>query len=305
MAALKLLAIRQLPGLLLLVATPAAWAQHLAETGNHQETTVKNVRVAMCQTLCIDNDREGNFVRIEHALMRAAESDAQIACLPETCILGWVNPDAHRRAHPLPGSQSGHDESRLRALARRYRLMLAVGLAEKDGEKLYDAVVLIDRDGSLLLKHRKRNILAHLMTPPYTPGSDIQVVATRYGRIGLLICADTFSPEYLQAMRALHPDVVLVPYGWAAENDQWPEHGKQLAKTVSQAALTIGAPVVGVDLVGAITHGPWRGRTYGGQSVACDGSGKILAVARDRDVDVVTVELKWAERQAATAKQPQ
>jgi predicted amidohydrolase len=269
-----------------------ALAQNEADTTDDQEVAVKNVRIAMCQTLCIDGDREGNYARIEHALKRAAELDVQIACFPETCILGWVNPAAHQRAHPIPGSQPNHDVQRLAALARRYGLMLSVGLAEKDGEKLYDSVVLIDRDGTLLLKHRKRSILTHLMSPAYTPGMEnFQVVQSRFGRIGLLVCADTFSSKHLQSLRDLRPDLVLVPYGWAAEKDQWPEHGKELANTVTKAARTIGAPVVGVDLVGAITHGPWNGRTYGGQSVTCDASGKILAVARDRDVDVVIVEL--------------
>jgi len=278
--------------ILLTVCAHTALAQSVVDKRYSPEVAMAGVRIAMCQTLCIDGDREGNFVRIEHALKRAAELDAQVACFPETCILGWVNPTAHQWAHPIPGGKPSHDVPRLATLARRYGLMLSVGLAEKDGDKLYDSVVLIGRDGSLLLKHRKRNILTRLMSPAYTPGSgDIRVVQTRYGRVGLLICADTFIQDHLRAMHRLGPDLVLIPYGWAAENNQWPEHGKELASTVAKAARTIGAPVVGVDLVGEITHGPWNGRTYGGQSVACDASGKILAVARDRDVDVVIVEM--------------
>ena len=60
---------------------------------------------------------------------------------------------------------------------------------------------------------------------------------------------------------------------------------------MSKAAKAIGAPVVGVDLVGSITHGPWTGQTYGGQSVVADGSGRILAAAEDRDVDVLIVDI--------------
>jgi hypothetical protein len=39
---------------------------------------MKHVRVAMCQTLCISGDREGNFVRIERALSKASEQGAEI-----------------------------------------------------------------------------------------------------------------------------------------------------------------------------------------------------------------------------------
>ncbi len=252
---------------------------------------MRNVRIAMCQTLCIYGDREGNFARLENALRSAAELEAQIACFPEMCILGWANSDAHRLAHPIPGTQPGHDAERLCALAKRYRQMISVGLAEKNGQLLHNSVVLIDADGTLLLTHRKINILTELMTPPYTPGEAIQVVPTRYGKIGLLICADTFVERHLQEMRRRRPDLVLVPYGWAAQTDQWPDHGKELARTVTKAAKAIGAPLVGVDLVGEITRGPWRGRTYGGQSVTSDAAGNILAVAHDRDQHIVEVQL--------------
>ena len=52
------------------------------------------VRVAVCQTLCIDSDIEGNFRRVENALEAAAEQGAELACFPETALLGWINPEA-------------------------------------------------------------------------------------------------------------------------------------------------------------------------------------------------------------------
>jgi predicted amidohydrolase len=135
------------------------------------------------------------------------------------------------------------------------------------------------------------NILTHLMLPPYTPGSDIKVIQTRFGVFGLLVCADSFVEEYRLQMAALKPDLVLIPYGWAAPENDWPEHLKNLQETVTQAAKDIDAPVVGTDLVGEITHGPWAGWTYGGGSIAVDPRGKILALAKDRDRDIKTFTL--------------
>jgi hypothetical protein len=40
-----------------------------------------------------------------------------------------------------------------------------------------------------------------------------------------------------------------------------------------------------------MTHGPWKGRTYGGASVVADASGTVLEVLRDRDTDLRVVEL--------------
>ncbi len=245
------------------------------------------VRIAMCQIFALDGDREGNFVRIEAALRQAKEQGAQIACFPETTILGWVNPEAHKRAHPIPGA----DTDRLGRLARQYELFLCAGLAEKDGERLYDSAVLIDPQGRILLKHRKINILTNLMDPPYTPGQEVQVAKTPLGTIGLLICADSFEEPLCRRLRDLKPDLVLIPYGWAADETAWPQHGERLKSVVQQAARWIKAPVVGTDLVGAITHGPWKGKTYGGQSTAADAQGRTLAVAKDRQQDCKIVTL--------------
>ncbi len=253
------------------------------------------IHVALCQIFCLDGDRSGNFARIENAVSEAKKGGADIACLPETAILGWVNPDAHSRAHPIPGE----DSERLCGLAARHRIFLAIGLAEKNGDRLYDTVILIDDNGRILLKHRKINILSELMAPPYTPGEEIRTAETRFGRIGLLVCADTFKGELLERMASLKPDLVLVPYGWAAEEGRWPEHGKQLERTVVNAARKMGATVIGTDLVGEITHGPWTGLVYGGQSVAADAGAGILGVAADRDREIMIVRVPLKQRRPA------
>jgi len=261
---------------------------HLLTVGKGEE--IKTIRIAMCQIFCLDGDRSGNFVRIKNAIREAKDANADIACFPETAILGWVNPDAHERACPIPGD----DSNQLSQLARKYGIYICIGLAEKEDNHLYDSVILIDDNGKILLKHRKINILSELMMPPYTSGEGLGIAETIFGSIGLMICADTFKTDLLRQMADLKPDLVLVPYGWAAPEDQWPQHGKQLEDTVMKAAKAIKAPLVGVDLVGEITHGPWQGQVYGGQSVAADAHGDVLAIAcdRDRDIRVISIILK-------------
>jgi predicted amidohydrolase len=247
----------------------------------------RKVMAAMCQIFCLDGDRSGNLVRIENAVREAKQAESDIACFPEAALLGWVNPEAHGKAHPIPGEDSDF----LCKLAEKYNIYLCIGLAEKDGDMLHDSAILVDDTGRILLKHRKINVLTELMTPPYAPGEEIGCAETNLGTIGLLICADTFKEEILKKMARLEPDFVLVPFGWAAKEEQWPQHGQELRKIVGRAALTIGAPVVGVDLVGKITHGPWTGMTYGGQSVAADANGEIIASSKDRDCEIKIVEI--------------
>ena len=245
------------------------------------------VQIAIGQIVCLDGDRRGNLARAAAAIEEAKGQGADIVCLPEMAVMGWVNPEAHQRAHPIPGE----DSQALCQLARDHRVHLCVGLAEKEGDCLCDSALLIDDKGTILLKHRKINILAELMTPAYTPGQDVRIAETRFGRIGLLICADTHETEILARMMELEPKLVLVPYGYAAQEEAWPGHGKALEAVVVNTAKTTGAPVVGTNLIGRIGHGPWEGMTYGGHSVAADKTGRILATGKDFDRDVRLVTL--------------
>ncbi len=264
--------------LLLSILTSTAWS-----------APKRSVRLAICQILVIDSDREGNFRRIEYALEQAQTQRADIAIFPESSVLGWENPDAHTMATPIPGKES----DRIAALAQKYHVMIAAGLDEKDGDRLYDSAILVDKTGKLLWRHRKINVLPELMTPPYSQGKpeDIGVVETEFGRIAVLICADTFSDAFVLRMKELKPDLMLVPYGWAAPNDQWPQHSRQLEDLVKKRAAQVGCPMAGVDLVGEMTHGPWTGQTYGGSSFVADGTGKILLTLRDRDTDMKVIEV--------------
>lgn len=246
------------------------------------------VRVALCQ-IASAGSLEGSLARVDRALADAAQQGAVLAVFPEACLFGWLNPEAHEGAHPIPGPTV----DRLGELAREHGLMLAIGLAERGEAGLHNTVVLIDSDGTLLAKHRKNNVLDGLMEPPYTAGVGVEgsVVETRFGRIGLLICADTFQDETVAALAEQAPDLVLVPYGWAASADAWPEHGQSLHGWVSHTARRTRAHVIGVDAVGGIEHGPWKGMIFGGQSIVCSPDGRTCLELGDRIDQVVALTL--------------
>jgi predicted amidohydrolase len=107
-----------------------------------------------------------------------------------------------------------------------------------------------------------------------------------------MICADSFQDDLLNDMAAQKPDLLLVPYGWAAPENKWPAHGKELQKVVQNAAKIVNCPVIGTDLIGQIAHGPWTGQIYGGQSVAANAKGDIIALGKDRERDIIVFEIK-------------
>jgi predicted amidohydrolase len=159
-------------------------------------------------------------------------------------------------------------------------------------------MILVGADGRILLKHRKINTMPELMTPPYLQGKkeDITAVDTPLGRIGAMICADSFIDEHHEIMKSLRPDLLLIPYGWAAERSEWPAHGKKLEETVCRIAKNVGVPVVGTNLLGEITCGPWKARTYEGHSIVADSSGDILALGKDNQEQVLMADVPLRAR---------
>ena len=228
---IRALVVRRFPtGYFALMTCVLAFVLSMTTWGAAQRT----LRLAICQILVIDGDRDGNFRRIEYALDQAESQHADIALFPESSILGWENPEARKSALPIPGG----DSDRIAELARKHKIMIAIGVDEKDGSQLYDSAILVDSSGKILWKHRKINVLPGLMSPPYSPGrlQDIGVVDTPFGRIGVLICADTFTDAHLERLKALKPDLLLVPYGWAAQKKDWPGHSKELEDLVTRRA---------------------------------------------------------------------
>ena len=244
----------------------------------------KNAGIAMCQIFILDGDRSGNFVRIENAIAEAKSKGAELICFPEAAMLGWLNSDAHTRACTIPGP----DSEQLCELAKKYGAYLCIGLEEFEMGRLFNSAILIDDRGQILLKHRQVNIPQKLMSPPYAAGaeSDIATVNTKFGKIGLLICADTHSQDILDRMAALKPNLLLVPYGYAENEQNWPAHSEEFHNVVINAAKRTGAAILGTNSIGRISRGPWAGRVYGGHSIAVDKLGNIIDKAKDRDRDV-------------------
>lgn len=249
------------------------------------------IKIAIAQPSCTDSDLEGNLARIGELVKRAAEEGAKIVFFPETVDLGWVNPDAHKLAGAVPGGKAAEAVCRM---ASSNGIWIGIGLNEKDGDKLRDTAVLVSSEGEIVLKHRKINLLDWLMDPPYTPGEqqDIGTVQTPFGKVGLLICADSFREELVSELASQKPDLVYIPYGWAAKQDQWPEHSFSLVKRVQKTARAIGAPVIGPNLVGRISKGPWTGYTFEGLSTAADARGMSLVQGKWNREDLILLEIE-------------
>ncbi len=140
---------------------------------------------------------EQNVARACRLLSQAGQAGCDIVCYPEDlqgiAHYGYYLDDPELFSgfvEPIPGPTT----ERLAAVARQYRMNIVFGLFERDGERIYNAAVLLGRDGRLLGKYHKVHLPA-VETWTETPGDGFPVFETDCGTIGMMICYDILFPE--------------------------------------------------------------------------------------------------------------
>lgn len=231
-------------------------------------------RLALAQMNVLGGEKERNVSRAEAMVGEAVAHGAECVVLPEAMDLGWTHPAALTDAEPIP---SGSVSRRLARAAREHGVYLCSGLVERDGDRVYNAAVLIDPQGDVILKHRKLNEL-EIGHPYYDQGDRLGVCRTELGTVGLMICADGFAQDRVlsRALGYMGADIILSPSAWAVakEHDNRKEpYGETWRQAYIPVARDFSLWIAGVSNVGWVTGGPWEGRKCIGCSLVIDPSG--------------------------------
>jgi len=218
---------------------------------------------------------ERNLARAVRRISEAASFGADLALLPECLDLGWTDASCREAAAPVPGGEACDTLARP---AREHRIHVCAGLTEQAGDRIYNAAVLLDREGGILLHHRKVHEL-EIGRPFYAVGDRLGVAETELGRLGLMICADGFAEGLVlsRSLGRMGADMILSPCAWAvpADHDNEAEpYGDLWRDSYRPVAEEFGCPVIGVSNVGPITSGPWEGRNCIGSSLVIGPKGE-------------------------------
>lgn len=233
-------------------------------------------RLALVQMLVEGGRKQANVRRAIARIDEAASAGADIVLLPEAMTLGWTHPCSIGEADEVPGG-CAYDE--LAEAARRNGIYVCSGLIERAGETIYNTAVLLDPEGELILHHRKINELdiAHGL---YALGDRMAVAPTRFGTIGVMICADAFANDLVLSRSLCHmgADVILSPCSWAvdADHDNVREpYGGLWRDSYRPVAEEFSVWIAGASNVGPIAAGPWKGKKCIGCSLVIDAEGKV------------------------------
>lgn len=236
------------------------------------------MNLALAQMLVEPGRPEDNLARAENRIEQAVESGARAVLLPECLDCGWAHPSAFEMAMEVP---HGRSAQRLIAAARRHRVFVCVGLVERAGDRLFNAALLIDSEGRVLLHHRKIHEL-DFARELYATGDRLGVANTPWGRIGVMICADGFAPGQVisRSLVMMGARIILSPCAWAvpADHDNHRDpYGAIWMENYGAVCREAGVTIAGCSNVGPITAGPWEGRPCIGCSLVMGPGGTTLA----------------------------
>jgi predicted amidohydrolase len=225
-------------------------------------------RVAISQAH-YDRDVGASLARTLNHLERARQLGAELVVFPEW-FLGLNPPE------PMPSRTI----EALAEAARRLGLGVVTGtlrvLDPTTGAKEQRALVL-DQDGSFLGSQAKCDLEA-TERPWFEPGDGIQPVATRWGRLVLLLGPDAVSPARWVECRRAGPALVVMATGAHTAAEQRELENLALSRSLETHALVVLVPL----------RGRFGGATYVGAARAFHRGRALGPEAADQPVVLVT-----------------
>ncbi len=257
------------------------------------------MRIAIVQKAPVFLDREKTISLAVANVHEAAAEGARLIVFPEAFIAGYPAWIWRLR----PGSDMGLSEQLHLALlesavtlasdqltplfqvARENQVTVVCGLHELDGATsrgtLYNSVVTIGPDGELLNLHRKlMPTNPERMVWGWGDARGLKTVVSPLGRLGALICWESYMPLVRYALYAQGIDIYVAPTYDAG--DRWIATMQHIAREGGCYVLGSGLAFKGADLPEDF---PGRDRLYpsldewvnGGDSVVVAPNGKIVA----------------------------
>jgi predicted amidohydrolase len=140
-------------------------------------------------------------------IAEAAAQKADLVVLPETLTLYGRGKQYVECAEPIPGPSTRY----FAKLAKQHDLYIVAGLLERDGHLVYNVAILIGPDGGIVGKYRKTTLPRSEIEGGVTPGNELPVFDTRFGKLGMMVCYDGFFPEVARELSNRGAEIIAWP----------------------------------------------------------------------------------------------
>lgn len=258
--------------------------------GTNPETPVT---IACLQMEPVVGETARNLGRSLALIEEAAGKGAGVVVLPELCNSGYVfrsRAEAFALAEPLPEGPTVRAWSEA---AARHRLHIVAGIAERDGDALYNSAAVIGPQG--FIGTYRKNHLWGAENLFFEPGNlGMPVFRTAIGRIAAAICYDIWFPEIFRLAALQGADLLCVPTNWVP----MPEQPRDLPVMANLLAMG-GAHANSLFVAAADRVGEERGQSFIGRSLIVSHTGWPVAgpaSAEREEILLAEVNLSDARR---------
>jgi predicted amidohydrolase len=247
----------------------------------------RGLKVGLGQVRVHMGDKKANVAGLLRAVDEAARAGCDVVALPECSLAGWLSDSARNAAESVPGPLI----RKLQAEAKRRRMAIVVGLEERDGERVYNSAVMIDRRGDVVAKHRKIDEL-EIGLRVYTRGRSLCVFDFEGRPAALSICADSWKPTLTDALYGMGARLIFSPSAWAVDPGGEATNIAWIRETYRQRAAGRDLTIVSPNGVGDVTEGPWKGRILQGNSLVTGPDGAALLTGPTNEPALLSVALE-------------
>ncbi|MCO7175344.1 N-carbamoylputrescine amidase [Sporolactobacillus kofuensis] len=253
---------------------------------------MRKVKVAATQMSCswsIDD----NIRKAEALVRKAAAEDAQIILLQELFETPYFCQKEKTEYYALAKAlEENKAILHFQKIARELHVVLPISFYERKNNALYNAMAMIDADGTVLGTYRK----SHIPDGPgyeekfyFNPGdTGFKVWETRYGKIGVGICWDQWFPESARCMTLMGAELLFYPTAIGSEpydssidsKDHWQ------ACMLGHAASNL-VPVIASNRIGMESDDESQITFYGSSFIAGPQGNKICEADRTSETALV------------------
>lgn len=267
---------------------------------------MRKVKVSAVQMKCTTNVQE-NIANAEKLVRQAKSEGANIVLLPELFERQYFcqerRYDYYNFAKPALENDAVLHFSKV---AKELEIVIPVSFYERDGNRLFNSVAVIDADGEILGVYRKTHIPDdHYYQEKFyfIPGdTGFKTFKTKFGTIGIGICWDQWFPETARALTLNGAELIFYPTAIGSEPilecDSMP-HWRRCMQGHSAANVI---PVIAANRIGRedVTPSEENGNQtssliFYGSSFITNETGEIIKSASRDEETVLTAEFDLDE----------
>lgn len=169
----------------------------------------KPTKIALVQFCPQRGHKDANYSRMRRL---TDDVDADIIVFPELCTTGYFflsREEVSEVAEPV----SGESGDFFIDLARKHRAVVVAGFAEREGDRIYNACMVVIPEENHPRVYRKTHLF-HREKHCFDPGDSGFFVVNDHGRdvrIGPMICYDWRFPESTRILTLLGADIIVCP----------------------------------------------------------------------------------------------